>query len=182
MLLSKAYPNHRSGQTSGRAVPVLKIDGRDVTDDCERAESFNSVFSSKFTDPSVDGLPEVTSYDIDSLSEFCVTRDTVLGLLMTQNVHKACGPDGLSARILKECAEEIATPLTKICHLSFQQGKFPTVWKRAHVTPFHKKGDRRDPNNYRPISLLPICSKILERVTCDQLMRHVSPVISPAQH
>ena len=78
--------------------------------------------------------------------------------------------------------QEVAVPLTKICLLTFKQGKFPTVWKPAHVTPVHKKGNRKDPSNYRPISLLSICSKILERVTCDQLMRHVSPVISPAQH
>ena len=45
-----------------------------------------------------------------------------------------------------------------------------------------KKGDRKDPANYRPVSLLSICSKIVERVACDQLIAHVSPVLSPAQH
>ena len=55
---------------------MLKIDGREVTDDCERAESFNSVFASKFTDPSVDRLPEVTSYEIDALSKFWITYDS----------------------------------------------------------------------------------------------------------
>ena len=172
----------KSAKSSGRTVPVLKVDGCEISDDRERAECFNRVFASKFSDPTVERLPTVTSHDIDVLSEFSVTHDAVLNLLKTQNVHKACGPDGLSARILKECAEEVAVPLTKICLLSFKQGKFPTVWKRAHVTPVHKKGNRKDPSNYRPISLLSICSKILERVTCDQLMRHVSPVISPAQH
>ena len=61
---------------SGRAVPVLKIDGREVTDDCERAESFNNAFASKFTDSSVDRLAEVKSYEIDALSEFCITYDS----------------------------------------------------------------------------------------------------------
>ena len=172
----------KSAKASGRTAPVLKIDGRIVTDDCERAECFNRVFASKFSDPTVDRLPDVVSHDVDMLSEFSVTHEAVCNLLRSQNVHKTCGPDGLSARILKECAEEFSTPLSKICLLSFKQGKFPTAWKRAHITPVHKKGDRKNPHNYRPISLLPICSKILERVTCDQLMRHVSPVISPAQH
>ena len=172
----------KSAKSSNRTVPVLRVEGRDVTDDCERAECFNRAFASKFSDSTIDRLPYVTSHDIDILTDFHVTYDAVFNLLRTQNVHKACGPDGLSARILRECAEEIAVPLTKICLLSFQQGKFPTVWKRAHITPVYKKGDKKDPNNYRPISLLPICSKILERITCDQLLRHVSPVISSAQH
>ena len=172
----------KSAKSSGRTAPVLRVDGRDVTDDRERAECFSHVFASKFSEPTADRLPNVASHDIDILNEFTVTYETVHNLLRTQNVHKACGPDGLSARILKECAQEIAVPLTKICLLSFRQGKFPSVWKRAHITPVHKKGNRKDPCNYRPISILAICSKILERVACDQLMHHVSPVLSPAQH
>ena len=66
--------------------------------------------------------------------------------------------------------------------LSFRQGKFPASWKRAHVTPVYKKGDKSDPNNYRPVSLLSVCSKVIERVACDQLLSHVLPAISPAQH
>ena len=58
--------------------------------------------------------------------------------------------------------------------------KFPTNWKRANVVPVFKKGDRKDPANYRPV--LSNCSKIVERVACDQLIAHVSPVLSPAQH
>ena len=155
--LCSSQPNHQTE-------PCLssRVDGRDVTDDCERAECFNRAFASKFSDSTIDRLPYVTSHDIDILTDFHVTYDAVFNLLRTQNVHKACGPDGLSARILRECAEEIAVPLTKICLLSFQQGKFPTVWKRAHITPVYKKGDKKDPNNYRPISLLPICYKTLK--------------------
>ena len=90
--------------------------------------------------------------------------------------------DGSVVKQIRVISMVLWVPLTKICLLSFKQGKFPTFWKRAHVTPVHKKGSRKDPCNHRPISLLPICSKILERVTCDQLLLHVSPVISPAQH
>ena len=90
------------------------------------------------TGPIVRGSPDRTGPCSYIVSGRRLTRD-VFNLLKTQNVHKACGPDGLSARILKECAEEFAAPLTKICLLSFQQGKFPTAWKRAHVIPVHKK-------------------------------------------
>ena len=172
----------KSIKSSGRVVPSLNCDGRTVTDDVERAECFNRAFSAKFSEPAIETLPECFSYHIDSLNHFTATYDTVHGILLALNVHKACGPDGLSARILSECADELAVPLTKICILSFRQGKFPTTWKRANVVPVFKKGDRKDPANYRPVSLLSISSKIVERVVCDQLVAHVSPTLSPAQH
>ena len=166
----------------GRSVPALKCDGRVVTDDVERAECFSRSFATKFSDPTVQALPDCVSYGIDNFNHFTVMHDTVLGIIRSIDVHKACGPDGLSARILSECADELAVPLTKLCVLSLSQGKFPTIWKKAHVAPVYKKGDREDPANYRPVSLLSICSKVLERVVCDQLVAHVAPVLSPAQH
>ena len=69
------------------------------------------------------------------------------------SAHKACGPDGLSARILSECADEFAVPLGIICRISATSGVFPTVWKRAHVIPVRKKGSKKLPENYRPVSL-----------------------------
>lgn len=172
----------KSIKSSGRGVPALNCDGRIVTDDTERAECFSRSFAAKFSDPTVSVFPDCVSYGIDNLNHFTVMYETVHDILLSLNVHKACGPDGLSARILSECADELAVPMTKLCDLSLRQGKFPTIWKRAHVAPVFKKGDRKDPTNYRPVSLLSICSKILERVVCNQLVAHVAPVLSPAQH
>ena len=62
------------------------------------------------------------------------------------------------------------------------------VYKNAGIPKFSSgfqtvfKGDRKDPRNYRPVSLLSICSKILETVVCDKIIHHVSPVLSQAQH
>ena len=75
-------------------MPVLKVDGLDVTDDSQWAECFSRVFDSKLSDPIAVRLPDVLPYyDIDALSEFSVTHDTVFNLLKTQNVHKACAVD-----------------------------------------------------------------------------------------
>ena len=54
--------------------------------------------------------------------------------------HKVCGPDGLSARILRECAEELSVPLYIICQMSLRSGTFPVMWKQANVIPVYKKG------------------------------------------
>ena len=78
-------------------------------------------FATQFSDPLVQDFPECISFDIDGLETFTVVHEKVLCILRTLNVHKACGPDRLSARILYECANEFAVPLMKLCALSFSQ-------------------------------------------------------------
>ena len=69
-------------------------------------------------EPTAEALPIYPSYDIDNLNHFHANLDAIHRTLLALNVHKACGPDGLSARILFECVDEFAVPLTKICALS----------------------------------------------------------------
>ena len=71
--------------------------------------------------------------------------------------------------MLKLCASEIAVPLHIIFERCISSGEFPDSWKYANVQPVHKKDDRQKVNNYRPISLLPICGKILEKIVFDQV-------------
>ena len=66
---------------------------------------------------------------------------------------------------MKEVIDIISTPLASIFNASFGQGIFPDIYKTAEVvTIFKKKGDAQDPGNYRPISLLNTCSKVLEKL------------------
>ena len=103
-------------------------------------------------------------------------------LLSTLDRSKACGPDNLSGFILRECADVLAAPLSVIFNKCLQTGVFPRRWKDATVIPVHKKGLRNQAGNYRSVSLLPIVSKVLERILCDAFVRHISPAISPSQH
>ena len=82
--------------------------------------------------------------------------------------NKASG-DGLSVRVLKKIAPVFANPLCKLLNLSVSTNSFPNQWKIAKVTPLHKGGARNDINNYRPISVLPILSKILEKHVASSL-------------
>ena len=97
-------------------------------------------------------------------------------------MNKACGSDGISARIIRECSDALSAPIAKICRLSIDQGVFPELWKRANVVPIFKKGSVRDPKCYRSVSLIPLFGKVLEKVAYVSLMRHVKPAISPEQH
>ena len=95
---------------------------------------------------------------------------------------KACGADGLSAHILRECADELAAPLCKLFTASLNAAIFPEQWSEANIVPIFKKGSRKLPENYRSVSLLPLCAKNFEKVVLDQLMVHVHPLLSPCQH
>ena len=65
-------------------------------------------------------------------------------------------------------------PITQICNLSIKFCHFPKDCKVAKIKPLYKKGTKTDPNNFRPISLLPIVSKIIEKVTHDRTMNYLT--------
>ena len=72
-------------------------------------------------------------------------------------------------------AATIVSPsLTLIFAKSIETGIFPDEWKLARVTPIFKKGERDDPNNYRPISVIPTVAKIFEKCVCDQLSEYIN--------
>ena len=71
---------------------------------------------------------------------------------------------------VKKNAEVLCTPITHLINLSIRQYIFPNIWKSAIVTPIYKAGNQTDIANYRPISILPIISKIMENVVTEQLV------------
>ena len=73
-----------------------------------------------------------------------------------------------SGRFFKDGADILAKPVSALCNLSISQGAFPSPCKVAKLKPIFKKGKKTDPSNYRPISLLPVISKIIEKVAHDQ--------------
>ena len=116
------------------------------------------------------------------MNELPCDVDIVRVILDSIPVNKTCGPDGISARIIHECRDALAVPLSKICSMSLRQGVFPAAWKRANVVPIFRNGNVKDPSCYRSVSLIPLFGKVLERVVYLSLLSHVNPAISPAQH
>ena len=116
------------------------------------------------------------------LSQIEVTVDEVMERLSELDTTKACGPDKIPARLLKECSEQIAPSLYSLFNHSLSIGQIPREWKSADVTPIHKKDSKEDAKNYRPISLLPIVSKVLERCMGNRFYDHLKDLISVLQH
>ena len=92
-----------------------------------------------------------------------ITIPDLFNYLQTIPSTKATGHDNLSPNILKTCLPYIARPLCDIFNRAISESHFPIMWKHALVTPLHKKDAMDNPNNYRPISVLPILSKVLEK-------------------
>ena len=98
---------------------------------------------------------------------------SVLQELSKLRTNKATGLDGISAKLLRYSAYIIAPYLTKIFNLSLRCGSFPDIWKKGRVTPIFKSGDPTSSNNYRPITILPTLSKLLERIVHHQVYNYL---------
>ncbi|MBJ7883201.1 RNA-directed DNA polymerase, partial [Gelidibacter salicanalis] len=94
------------------------------------------------------------------------------------------GSDGVPMRAIREGIQVLAEPLTYLVNASITSGIFPHAWKEAKIIPVPKKGDRSLKENYRPISMLPAVSKILEKVVHRQISSHVERVgiLPSSQH
>ena len=103
--------------------------------------------------------------------DFCLSNtseEKVLKIMTNIESSKAAGVDKLSGRFLKDGGNILAKPISTLCNLSISQGVFPNACRVAKLKSIFEKGKKTDPSNYRPISLLPSVSKIIERVIHDQ--------------
>ena len=89
--------------------------------------------------------------------------------LRSMKTNKAIGLDKISSRLLKDSVDVITPCLTYLLNKSLSSSTFPTAWKKGKVVPIFKSGSRCDISNYRPITILPTLSKILEKAVHLQL-------------
>ena len=118
------------------------------------------------------------------MTDIRVSCSGVFKLLRELDVHKAPGPDGLSPKLLKKLAEELAPILTLLFQTSLQQGKIPDDWRTADVVPIFKSGEKSKAENYRPISLTCILCKTTEHIISSSNMHHLDWTnnLTDAQH
>lgn len=102
-----------------------------------------------------------------------ISTDDVILLFKTIDIKKATGNDKLSVRILRLALPYTHNIITDIINTAIAEGTFPAQWKIAIVTPLHKDGDHNTLTNYRPISVLPILSKIYEKHILSTLHTHL---------
>ncbi len=104
-----------------------------------------------------------------------VTQEEVKQIIIKMPLGKAPGSDKIPLRVIKDCLSAILTPLTSIINASFTSQVYPSRWKKAEVVPIPKANDsnHQQAENNRPISLLPILSKVCEKVVLNQFMPYL---------
>ena len=115
-----------------------------------------------------------------------VHPDLVLKIIGELRNSKATGMDDIDTNVLKMVKEEITPAVTHIVNLSINSSVFPSLWKHAKVIPLFKPGseDKLAPKSYRPVALLPVVSKVLERVIFLQTVQYMNKhsLLHPNHH
>jgi len=131
----------------------------------DKADVFNDYFLSHsnidLTNAELPNIVNETNFKLDNI---VATEQEVIDLISSLEINKSTGPDGISSRMLKQAGNAIVPSLTKLINMCLTQNRVPDLWKKANVLPLHKKDSKDECNNYRPVSILPIASKILERI------------------
>ena len=164
-------------------IPTLNSNDERAESDIEKATMLNTYFASQSTvvddNRPMPQLPHVEH----SLQTITISSQEVKDVLLNLNVNKACGPDLISPRFLKEGAVTLASPFSVVFNRSLEQGYFPSSWKHGNVIPLHKKDDKSLPSNYRPITLLSQIGKTLERCIHKHMYNYVleNQILTPFQ-
>ena len=165
-------------------IPPLLVNNSFITDFKEKASIFNLYFVNQCN--IIDNgstIPEVrykTNHRSNGVA-FC--NDDLSKIIKNLNTSKAHGFDGISIKMIKMCGESIVPPLSKIIRNSIKSGIFPDEWKKGNIVPVHKKANKQNISNYRPISLLPIFAKIFEKIIYNSLFEyfHINNFLSVNQ-
>ena len=168
--------------TCSNQVKSLVTDGVEITDPLKISSRFGLFFISiaaklRQTLSSISHISPIQlmgnldrnlHFELSSISiEFVYTQ------LCAVDTKKSSGMAGIPSRLIKGGASGLAEPLTTLMNRTINEGILPIDWKHEVVTPIHKAGSKTDPSNFRPISVLPIFSKILERAVYGMVYKYL---------
>ena len=174
---------------------VLDV-GDKVLESPEETSTFmNGFFKSKVTKlleqltPSVEDAVEYMEEYLEGrkVGDFSfqpISFDQTMFIIKSLKNTNSLGRDGIGVKVVKLFRDVLAPALQFIINLSIKKNIFPSRWKFGQVIPLPKKGNLREPKNWRPINLLPICSKTLEMAMNYQFKSHLESweLFSPSQH
>lgn len=144
------------------------------------ADEFNEHFSSyaeklQVKMPQVNAKYEHSGQRRTSPAQFCfeaISQCSVRDVVSNMRNSRSTDFYGLSIMIVKKNIDSLISPLTKLINRCLSSGSYPKCLKISKVIPIHKKGSRDDLNNFRPISLVPVISKVVEKVMADQITKY----------
>ena len=159
----------------------ITLNGTNIHDPSLYANSFNSFFTnigpelaSKINNTHTHFTNYLSDQNQDSIFLNPTNPSEIINITQSLKSSKSHGFDKISMTLLKEIIYPLAKPLTHIFNHSLSQGVFPDLLKIAKVNPIFKKDDPNEISNYRPISLLPSISKVLEKIVYNRLHKFIT--------
>ena len=158
----------------------FKVNGTTTNDGNVIANKFNTFFVNvgtvlaKSITPTDKNPVDYIHQDIINTLYFDPVTENEICKIIGSLIDSAAGWDGLKSSMIKHIKESITVPLVHICNRSFVTGIFPSELKIANVVSIYKSGDEMVFSNYRPVSVLPIFSKLLERLVYNRLISHIN--------
>ena len=163
------------GRSKGNLIETITVNGVDLRSSLDISNAFAEYFSGVADSleqnlPPHDGTSPLINVQpmLNSFSLYDVSVDECISIISNLK-NTSYGLDHPSTSMLKNIKDVIAEPISFLINKSFHQGIFPCKFKEATITPIFKSGDTRKLCNYRPISVLPLISKIFERAMSDRL-------------
>ena len=165
----------------------LKVDGEYIRNNKEICDAMTKQYNTQYSDGKNNEKISDKIFDDpqkDDITDIIISEEDIKKAIGEIDPNSTAGPEGVSAKFLRETMESIAVPLTIIMRKSIDQCEIPDILKLAYVTPIHKGGSRMKPENYRPVSLTSHIMKIFERVIKVRLIEHLKKykLINKGQH
>ena len=149
-------------------------DSKFATDFSKKVNLINYFFAKQFS--IIENSSVLTSLTIpvtyQYLAKIEFTKDDIKRIICKLDSNKAHGHDMISICMLKVSRGAIIEPLFKISKNCLKCRIFSDGWKKGNIIPIFKKRDKQNIKNYGPVSLLPICSKVFERIIYDNMLKY----------
>ena len=156
-------------------IPPIFYNNDLISDFQKKSDAFNIYFADQCTVLETGSeLPFLELLTQEKLKNCTFSKDDIHSILNATKENKSHGWDEISAKMIIICGESIVEPLFIILNNCMSKGIFPKNWKKANVVPIHKKNAKNNILNYRPISLLPIFSKVFEKLIFNNLYNYLT--------
>ena len=172
---SKRFWSYCKSRKGTSPIPdTITHNGLSATTSANIAQTFCQFFSECFNDSDIPDTPPPLYNYSSSISHCCSSSEDIHSFIRKLNNTSAAGVDGITSLMLKGTAYTVSPILSDIFNLSLSTGRIPDAWKLSRVVPVFKSGDPHTASNYRPISLQPICCKLLEKVIHGSVLQHLN--------
>ena len=161
---------------------TIEYNDRKAATDTSKAELFADFFERQYTPSDEIDIDSLLNACEDEAFDFVVNEEDVLKALLTINVNKGTGPDGVPPKLLKNCAHTLMKPLTILFNKSLQTGSVPDNLKKSRIVPIFKSGKKSNAANYRPIVIIPTVAKLFESIVHTRIKEFVNGKIAHNQH